>query len=72
MKIEVLVKPRSSREKVEETGVNQYTVWVHEPPIENKANLAVIALLARHLNVSKSQISLFKGSKGKHKVFEVI
>ena len=72
MKIEVLVKPGSSRQKVEEAGPNKYTVWVHEPPIENKANLAVIALLAGHLKVSKSCISLYKGSKGKHKIFEVI
>ena len=71
MKIEVVVKPGSSRQKIEDTGPNRYTAWVHERPIENKANLAVIKLLAGHLKVPKSGISLFKGAMSKNKIFEI-
>jgi len=71
MKIEVLVKPGSSKEKLEKTGDNQYTVWVHEPPIENKANLAVIKQLAKHFDVPKTYICLLHGSKGRKKLFEI-
>ncbi|OGF50199.1 MAG: hypothetical protein A2231_01820 [Candidatus Firestonebacteria bacterium RIFOXYA2_FULL_40_8] len=71
MKIEVLVKPGSSKEKLEKTGENQYTVWVHEPPVENKANLAVIKQLAKHFDVPKTYICLLRGSRGKRKLFEI-
>ncbi|MEI6845504.1 MAG: DUF167 domain-containing protein [Candidatus Firestonebacteria bacterium] len=71
MKIVVLVKPGSSKEKVEKTGENQYMVWVHQPPVENKANLAVIKQLSKHLSVPRSAISIFKGSKGKRKIFDI-
>lgn len=71
MRLEVSVKPKASRQKIEETGVNRYTVWVHEPPIDNKANLAVIKLLATHFKVPKSAVSLVRGSKGKKKIFEI-
>jgi len=71
MKVEVLVKPKSSRNKLEETGPCRYTAWVHEPPLENRANLAVIELLAENFKVSKSAVLLFRGSKGKKKIFEI-
>ena len=71
MKIEVLVKPGSSKEKLEKTGENRYTVWVHEPPVENKANLAVIKQLSKYFDVPKTYISIFRGSKGKKKIIEI-
>ncbi|OGF47058.1 MAG: hypothetical protein A2452_09595 [Candidatus Firestonebacteria bacterium RIFOXYC2_FULL_39_67] len=71
MKIEVLVKPGSSKEKLEKTGDNRYTVWVHEPPIENKANLAVIKQLSKYFDVPKSYISILHGSKGRKKLFTI-
>jgi len=71
MKIEVLVKPGSSKEKLEKTGENRYTVWVHEPPVENKANLAVIKQLSKYFDVPKSYICLLHGSRGKRKIIEI-
>ncbi|MCX5776801.1 MAG: DUF167 domain-containing protein [Candidatus Firestonebacteria bacterium] len=71
MKIEVLVKPGSSKEKLEKTGEDQYTVWVHEPPVENKANLAVIKQLTKYFKVSKSAICIVKGAKGRKKLFNI-
>ena len=71
MRIEVLVKPKSSKNELCETGPNRYTAWVHEPPLENRANLAVIELLAEYFKVSKSNVSLLRGSKGKKKLFEI-
>ncbi len=71
MKISVRVKPNSKKEKIERTG-DLLTVYVKEPAQENKANLAVIKLLAEHFNVPKSQISIVSGPKSKQKIVEVI
>ncbi len=71
MKISIRVKPNSKVEKIEKTG-ELLTVYVKEPARENKANLAVIDLLADYFKVPKSNISIVSGLKSKQKVVEVI
>ena len=70
MKLLVRVKPNSREEKVEKTE-NSYTVYVKEPPVENKANQAVIKVLAEYFKVAKSQVSILSGLHSKRKVIEV-
>ena len=78
MLIAVKVKPNSKFEKVEEPKTKLwedrsdfYTVYVKEPPIEGRANDAVIRLLADHFGVARSNISLKRGATSKIKYFEV-
>lgn len=47
------------------------TIYVKEPALENKANLAVMALLAKHYGVAKSMIDLVRGSSSKYKEFRI-
>lgn len=70
MKLLVRVKPNSREEKVEKTE-NGYTVYVKEPPVENKANQMVIKVLAEYFKVPKSQVSILSGLHSKRKVIEV-
>jgi len=70
MKISVVVKPNSRKEKVEKSE-NCYIVSVREPPFENKANLAVIKLLSDFFDVPKSQILIVSGQKSKRKIINV-
>lgn len=70
MKISVTVKSRSRQEKVEKTG-DCYIAYVREPPIENKANKALIKLLSGHFGVSKSQVIILSGAKSKQKIVEI-
>jgi uncharacterized protein YggU (UPF0235/DUF167 family) len=71
MKITVHVKPQSRKECVEKLSDGIYKVWVHESAIENRANQAVIKALSAHFKIPKSLVVLSKGSKGKHKIFEI-
>lgn len=70
MKISVTVKPRSHHDKVEKTDAG-YLVSITAPPIENKANIAVIKILADYFNVPKSRVSIVTGLKSKKKIVEI-
>ena len=70
MKVIIKVKPNSSQEKIEKTE-NGYLVYVKEPPVENKANQAVLKVLADYFKIPKCQISILSGLKSKQKVIEV-
>jgi len=71
MKINVKIKPNSKRPKVERTD-DGYTVYVFEPPIENKANKALIESLSDHLGVPRSRIRIASGLRSKNKVVEIV
>jgi len=70
MRIIVKVKPNARQEKVEQAG-DLYTVHVKEPARENKANLAVIRVLAEHFGVPRSRIAILRGEKSKQKIVEI-
>jgi len=71
MKIEVQVKPNSRKEGVEKTGDHSYKVSVNAPPVEGRANAAVIEMLARYFEVPKSAVTILRGETGKKKLVEI-
>ena len=46
-------------------------VKVKEPPIEGKANRAVVRVLARHFGVAPSRVRIVSGLTSKDKVIEI-
>lgn len=72
MKITVRVKPNARVERVEKLDEHRYTVSVKAPPVEGRANEAVIAALAAHFGIAKRRIRLVSGRVGRQKVFEVV
>lgn len=72
MKYSLVVKPKSNIEKVEKLDEKTLKVWVKAPPVDGKANDAVIKLLADFFSVTKSRISLVYGIRGSRKVVEII
>lgn len=71
MRIEVKVRPNSRTEEVVEEENGTFTVKVRQPPSEGRANRAVISLLAKHLGLHESQISIVKGLRSRNKVIEI-
>jgi len=51
--------------------VATYKVWVKEPPIDGKANDAIVRVLAEYFVVAKSHIRLVSGQTSKQKTFEI-
>jgi len=71
MKIYVHAKTNSKKPGIEKTDDTHYIVSVKEPPKENKANFAIMEVLARHFGVSLSHVHLISGATSKQKVFEI-
>ncbi len=70
--VEIRLKPNSRQEKVETDGNGTLRVWVNAPPVEGRANAALIELLSETLHVPKSYVSIKRGLGSKSKVVEVI
>lgn len=71
MRIFVTAKTKARIERVEEVNKMHFTVSVKQEPIDGKANEAIVKLIAQHLGVPKSALTLRSGATGKHKVFEM-
>ncbi|NQS99860.1 MAG: DUF167 domain-containing protein, partial [Candidatus Omnitrophica bacterium] len=67
----VKVKPQAKENKVKKLGLNSYAVWVKAKAIEGKANQAVTKVLSEYFDLSKSKITLIKGTKTREKIFVV-
>ena len=50
----------------------RFEAWVKAKPLQGHANEALEGLLARVLQISRSQLKLVKGRSGRHKVFKVL
>jgi uncharacterized protein (TIGR00251 family) len=71
MKINVKVIPKSSMNRVETECSGEMRVKLTAAPEKNKANAALIDILAKHFNVSKSKVSILKGLTSRKKQVEV-
>jgi uncharacterized protein len=71
MIIKVKVQTRSSNERIEELGPEEYKVWVTAAPAEGEANAALIEALADYFNCAPSLIKIKSGNKSAHKLVEI-
>ncbi|MBI4252586.1 DUF167 domain-containing protein [Candidatus Uhrbacteria bacterium] len=71
MKIAVQVKTPARKNEVVKVDDGTYRVAVTAPPMEGKANKAVIDLLAEYFDVPKSQIEITKGQTSRQKHFMI-
>jgi uncharacterized protein len=72
MKINVKARPGAREEKIEKVGENIFEVSVKEPPVQGRANAAIIVVLAEYFGISKSQVRLVSGFSSKQKIFEIL
>jgi len=72
VKITVKVHPKSSQNKVVEITGSEFEVYTNQPPEKNKANRALVELLATHFDVPKSSISILAGHASRSKIVEIV
>lgn len=71
MKISVFAKPNAKEEKIEKIGGNTFKVSVKAPPIQGRANEAIIKVIAEFFRVSPSRVKIISGYKSRQKVVEI-
>ena len=67
MKIFVKVKPSAKEEKIHKVDDTHFRVLVKEPPVQGRANTAVVSSLADYFQVSKEQINILSGFTSREK-----
>ena len=71
MTLRVRVIPRARVNKVEELGADSLKAHLTAPAQDNKANKALIELLADYYGVKKKQVSIVRGEKSRDKIVEI-
>jgi len=66
--ITVQVTPRASRARIVEDGEG-LRIYVTVPPEDGKANAEVQKMLAKHLGLPKSALTLIRGATARTKTF---
>ena len=69
--IQVKVKPNARVCGLEQLSDGSWLARVKAPPVDGKANLELVALIARHFGVRKAQVSLRSGASGRLKLVRI-
>jgi hypothetical protein len=70
MKIDVKVIPGAKKNCIKSEGTS-LKIYLTAPPVDGKANKALIELLAEHFSVKKAQITITKGLQSRHKTISI-
>lgn len=68
--LQIKVKPNSLQQLIAEEADGTLTVHLKSPPVDGKANKELIKLLAKKLDVPKSQIRIKSGLASRFKLIE--
>lgn len=67
----VRVTPRASRDAIEGVYQGALKVRLNAPPVDDRANEALVELLAERLNVPRSAVRIVAGGKSRTKRVEI-
>lgn len=70
--IGVKLKPGASREKILLVGEREVCISVIAPPVDGKANKALVNFLAKALDVPKSAIDIKRGHTSRIELVEIM
>ena len=69
--IKIKLLPRSSRNQIIGKEGDLYKVKVTSPPLDGKANKALVQLLAKTLGISKGKIEIISGESSRLKTVRI-
>ena len=70
-KILVLVTPNAKVNEIQEVSDKVLKVKVSEPPVDGRANRAIVKILAKHYKVHRSDILILEGMTQRKKVIGI-
>jgi uncharacterized protein (TIGR00251 family) len=69
--LKVKVKPGSREEALVEQADGTWLARVKAPPVDGKANAALIALVATHFGLRRAQVAIKSGASGRVKLVQL-
>jgi uncharacterized protein (TIGR00251 family) len=64
----VRLQPRAARDEIAGERAGAALVRVTEPPLEGRANAALVKLIAKRAGVAKSRVSIVRGARSREKL----
>lgn len=71
MKITAFIKPNSKSAPGIVKTDRHWIIFVKSPPVDGRANLEAIDLIAAELGLPKTAIKLKSGASSRYKIFEI-
>lgn len=65
--LSLYIQPKSSRTRIIGMHGEELKIQISAPPVDGKANQALIKFFSKQLKVSKKQIHLLSGHQSRHK-----
>ena len=69
--IQIKVKPNSRASVLEQKEDGTWLAQIKSPPVEGKANEELLALVAKHFDCRKSDVSIKAGASGRMKLVRI-
>ena len=69
--LSVRAVPRASKNEIQGPHNGALKIRLTTPPVDGKANQALIKLLSKSLNIPRSRIELIQGETSRSKIFRI-
>ena len=69
--IQIRVKPNSRASLLEQREDRTWIAQIKSPPVEGRANEELLALVAKHFDCRKSDVSIKAGASGRMKLVRI-
>ncbi|MBU4512786.1 DUF167 domain-containing protein [Patescibacteria group bacterium] len=69
--VNLKILPRSSINELIKISDTEWKVKLTSPPVDGRANQALIKFLSKELDISKNQIEIIKGLKSRNKIIKI-
>lgn len=70
-RVSVHLTPRAAHNEIRGWTNGRLSIRVTAPPVDGKANEALIALVAKTLAIARSRVRLVAGATSRHKTIEI-
>ncbi|HZQ38511.1 MAG TPA: DUF167 domain-containing protein [Dehalococcoidia bacterium] len=71
VRIAIQITPRAAADRIEGWSGEELRVRVTVPPVEGRANAALVRLLARALGIAPSRVRVLAGATSRRKLVEI-
>jgi uncharacterized protein (TIGR00251 family) len=69
--LDIRVKPNAREQALTEQADGSWLATIKAPPVDGKANAALVALVADHFGCRRAQVSIKVGGSGRRKLVRI-